>query len=231
MLLIRFTRSKAESFIPDEHIAGWALCIFQGEVDSGTFGTGRGHADWTSCGFVSVRRSFHAVLGSKTTRDFRPIAKGLSVADHAFGRAVLARAGSIAAIAFAADRRLESMLAQALSAIVRTILRPALRVVNAARLRPAQSDRQAHGAACQILRHPVAVGQPMTRLEERSRITARYTLTFRVRTGDVACPLPARPARHDVLLQQIRGAVEDVIAVGGPLDLPAADDRDGILTP
>ena len=38
------------------------------------------------------------------------------------------------------------------------------------------------------------------------------------------------PARHEVLQQEIRRDVERTVAVGGALELPAADNLDAVLT-
>ena len=47
--------------------------------------------------------------------------------------------------------------------------------------------------------------------------------------GDVARPLLVRPARLEVLLQEIRRDVEDVVAVGGGFELPCPHNLDAVL--
>lgn len=47
--------------------------------------------------------------------------------------------------------------------------------------------------------------------------------------GDVARPLLVRLARREAMRQEIRRDVERMVAIGGSLELPTADDLDAVL--
>ena len=63
--------------------------------------------------------------------------------------------GIIMTLAFPAHRQLEPVLAQQLLTVVGTVLRPAIRVINAARRWPVDRDGHIQGPKRQILLHAV----------------------------------------------------------------------------
>ena len=124
-------------------------------------------------------------LRRQTSSAFSDLKK-LSTADLAIVLEPMAQNGSIVTIAFAAHRYLEAVLAQQLLVVVGTVLRPAIRMMNAARWWPSDRDGHVQRPECQILLHAVADGPAVTRkgfacktrrattrLEKRSMITAR----------------------------------------------------------
>ena len=136
----------------------------------------------------------------------------------------------VVAIALAAHRNLEPMLAQQLLIVVSTVLRPAVRVMNAAWWWPSDCDGHVQGSQGEILLHAIA-DRPTDdtarkQINDYSQIDPPLPCPD---IGDVACPLLVRPARGKVLLQEIRRNVEGVITVGRALELSAADDLDTIL--
>ena len=138
--------------------------------------------------------------------------------------------GIVVAIAFSAHRYLEPMPAQHLLIVVSTVLRSAICVMNAAWWRPSDRDGHAQRTQRQILLYAIADGPPNDapgeKVNDHSQINPPLA---RPDIGDVACALLVRPARSEVLLQEIRRDVEGVIAVGRALELSAADDLDAIL--
>lgn len=66
--------------------------------------------------------------------------------------------GIVVTIAFPAHRWLEPVLVQKLLTVVSAVLRPAIRVLDAAWRRPAQGDRPVQRLEWQILFYPVADG-------------------------------------------------------------------------
>ncbi len=136
----------------------------------------------------------------------------------------------VVAIALAAHRNLEPMPAQHLLIVVSTILRSAICVMNAAWGWPSERDGHAHRTQRQVLLHAIADGPPNDAPGEKVNDHGEIYLPLaRPDMGDVACPLLVRPARSEVLLQEIRRDVEGVHAVGRALELSASDDLDAIL--
>ena len=70
----------------------------------------------------------------------------------------MAQNGLIVTITFPTDRAFEPIVAQKLRVVVSTLLRSAIRMVNAARRGPAQGDRHVQRPDRQILFHQVAIG-------------------------------------------------------------------------
>ena len=138
--------------------------------------------------------------------------------------------GIVVTVAFPAHRHLEPVLAQQLLIVVGTVLRPAIRVMNAAWWWPSDRDGHVQSPQSQILLHAVADRPahhaPREKVNDHGQIDPTLP---RPDIGDVARPLLVRPARGKVLLQEIRRDVEGVVAVGGALELPAADDLDAVL--
>ena len=138
--------------------------------------------------------------------------------------------GIVVTVAFPTHRHLEPVLAQQLLIVVGTILRPAIGVMNAAWWWPSDRDGHAHRTQRQILLHAIADGPPNDAPGEKVNDHGKiYPPLARPDIGDVACSLLVRPARSEVLLQEIRRDVEGVIAVARALELSAADDLDAIL--
>lgn len=149
---------------------------------------------------------------------------GLQRLEEAFnGRVVVA-------IALAAHRNLNSVLAQQFLVIVGTVLRSAIRVMNAAWWWPSDRDRHVQGSQGESLLHAIADrptdDAPGEKVNDHSQINPPLP---RPDIGDVACPLLVRPPRIEVLPQEIGRDVEPVVTVGGSLELPATDDLDTVL--
>lgn len=110
------------------------------------------------------------------------------------------------------------------------VLRAAIRVMNTAWWRAAQGNSHVQRPDRQILFHPVADSPanhaPREQVDDDGQINPALT---RPDVGDVARPLLVRGTRRKVLLQEVRRDVEGVIAVGGALELAAADDADAVL--
>lgn len=138
--------------------------------------------------------------------------------------------GIVVTVALAAHRNLEPVLSQQLLIVMSTVLRPAVRVMKAARWWPSDRDRHVQGPQGEILLHAIADRPADDTAREKVNDHGQIDPTFpRPDIGDVACPLLVWPARGEVLLQEIRRDVEGVIAVGRALELPAADDMDAVL--
>ena len=162
------------------------------------------------------------------------LATGLPVATpDEFGLQRLEEAfdgGIVVTVAFPTHRHLEPVLAQQLLIVVGTILRPAIGVMNAAWWWPSDRDGHVQRPQGKILLHAVADGPANDAPREKVNDHGQIDPTFPCPDiSDVARPLLVRPARGKVLLQEIRRDVEGVIAVGGALELSAADDLDAIL--
>ena len=80
-----------------------------------------------------------------------------------------------------------------------------------------------------ILLHAVADSPADDSSREKVNDEGKTNPTFpRPDIGDVARPLLVRPARREVLLQEIRRDVEGMIAVGGRLELAGPNNLDAI---
>ena len=138
--------------------------------------------------------------------------------------------GIVVTIAFSARRDLEAVLAQQLVIIVGAVLRPAIRVMDASRWRRSDGDCYAQGPQGQILLHAVADQPadhaPREKVNDHGKINQALA---RPDIGDGTSPLLVRPARSEVLLQEIRRDVERMVTVGGAFERPAADDLDAVL--
>ena len=115
--------------------------------------------------------------------------------------------GVVVAIALTAHRNLEAVFAQQLLIVVGTVLRSAIRVMDAAPWRPADRDRHVQGPQGQILLQAVADGPadhaPREKVNDHGKINPSLP---RPDIGDVACPLlvgrigdkiPIQPVRRD----------------------------------
>lgn len=92
------------------------------------------------------------------------------------------------------------------------------------------ADGHAQRSQRQILLHTIADGPPNDAPGEKVNDHGQINPPLaRPDIGDVACPLLVRPARLEVLLQEILRDVEGVIAVGRALELSAANDLNAIL--
>ena len=96
---------------------------------------------------------------------------------------------------------------------------------------PSDRDRHVQGPQGQILLHAVADGPAdyasRVKVNDHGKIDPSLP---RPDIGDVARPLLVRPARREVLLQEIRRDVEGVIAVGGRLELAGPNDLNAIMS-
>lgn len=111
-----------------------------------------------------------------------------------------------------------------------TVLRPAIRVANAAWRWPSDRDGHVQRPQGQILLHAIADRPTDDAARKQINDYSQINPTFpRPDIGDVTSPLLVRPAGGEVLLQGIRRDVERMVAVGGAFELPAADDPDAIL--
>jgi len=110
---------------------------------------------------------------------------------------------------------LKPVLAQKLLIVVGAVLRSAIRVMNAAWWRPSDRDGHVQSPQGKILLHAVADGpaddSPREKINDHSQIDPALP---RPDIGNVARPLLVRPARCEILLQEIRRYVEGMIAVG-----------------
>jgi len=98
--------------------------------------------------------------------------------------------GVIIAITFSAHRYLEAMLALNLLIVVRTILRPAIRVVNAAFGWPSERNGHLQRSDCKIPFHTIvdrpADPPPRMQIQDHSKIQPTFA---RPDIADVSCPL------------------------------------------
>lgn len=137
--------------------------------------------------------------------------------------------GIVVTISFSAHRHLEPVLAQKLLVVMTAVLRAAIRVMNAARRWPADRDGHVQCPEREILLHAVTDGPSDHASREEINDHNQIHPTFaRPDIGDIIRPLLVRPARREVLLQEIRRDIEGVVAVGGALELPTADDLDTV---
>ncbi len=102
--------------------------------------------------------------------------------------------------------------------------------MNAAWWWPSDRDGHVQRPQGEILLHAVADGPsddaPGEKVNDHGKINPTLP---RPDVGDVARPPLVRPARLEVLLQEIRRDVEDVVAVGGGLELPCPHNLDAVL--
>ena len=109
----------------------------------------------------------------------------------------------VVTVALSAHRYLEPVLAQQLLIVVSTVLRPAVRVMNATWRWPSDRDGHVQGPQGQILLHAVADRPPNDapgeKVNDHSKINPPLA---RPDIGDVTSPLLVRTARSEVLLQE-----------------------------
>ena len=120
----------------------------------------------------------------------------------------------IVAITFARHRYLEPMLAQDLLIVMRTVLRPAIRVVDAASGRYSERNCHFQRTDRQIPLHPIAdrPANHATRMqvEDHGKIQPAFA---RPDIADVACPFLVLLICNEVSVQQIWCNVELMVAV------------------
>ena len=126
----------------------------------------------------------------------------------------------IIAIAFAAHRHLEAMLAQDFLIVVGAILTAAICVVDAAFWRSAQSYGHVQRPDRQVALHPIADGPaddaPRMQIEDDSQIQPAFPGPG---IADVTGPFLVSAISSEVPVQQVRRDIETVIAVGRGLEL------------
>jgi hypothetical protein len=123
--------------------------------------------------------------------------KKLSTADLAIVLEPMAQNGSIVTIPLAAHRNLEPVLSQQLLIVVSAVLRPAIRVMNAARWWPADGDGHVQSSQGQILLHAVADGPADNAPGEKVNDHGKINPTLpRPDVGDVASLLAGRRCLH-----------------------------------
>ena len=93
--------------------------------------------------------------------------------------------------------------------VVSAVLRSAVRVMNAARRRPSDGDGHVQRSQGKILLHAVADGPANDAPREKVQCHGQIDPAFpRPDISDVARPVLVRPARGNVLLQEIRRDVD-----------------------
>jgi len=123
--------------------------------------------------------------------------------------------GVIVAIALAAHRHLEPMLAQELLIVVRTVMAAAIAVEDAAPRRGSQGDGHLQRPDRQIAFHAVADGPtdhaPGVQVQDHRQIQPPFAGPD---VADIARPFLVGPICREVTVQQVRRDVEGVVAVG-----------------
>ena len=122
--------------------------------------------------------------------------------------------GVLITITLAAHRDLEAMLAQDLLVVVRTILRPAIRVVNAAFGWRSERNRHLQRSDRKITFHPVA-DSPSNhttgmQVQDHSEVQTAFT---RPDITDVASPLLVWCISVEVTIQQVQCDVELMVTI------------------
>jgi len=139
--------------------------------------------------------------------------------------------GVVVAVAFAAHRYLESVLAQEFLIIVRTVLAVAIRVMNTAFWRLSQSDGHVQCPDCQITFHAVAYGptehSPGMQIKDHGKVEPYFSSP---NIADVTGSFLVRLICAEVPVQQVGRNVERVVAVSRGLVFLGSDDLDGVLT-
>lgn len=118
------------------------------------------------------------------------------------------------AITFSAHRYLEPVLAQGFLRIIRAILRPTIRVMDAAFGWRPERDGHLQRPDCQVTLHPVAAcptnDAPGMQIQDHSKIQPAFT---RPDICDVTSPFLVWAVGCKVSIQQVGCNVEFVIAV------------------
>ena len=139
--------------------------------------------------------------------------------------------GVVVAVAFAAHRYLEFVLAQEFLIIVRTVLAAAIRVMVAALWRLSQSDGHVQCPDCQITFHAVAYGptdhSPGMQVQDHSQIKPSFSGPH---IADVARPFLVLVVGAEVPVQQVWRDVEGVVAVPLSVDCFAIACRAKVVT-